>query len=71
MWNKRARGKPGQWLQAKPSDSPLPAMTGWGEGLLRSFTALTYHSSAETHTEMLAPGSQLGTRRSDNGTWNV
>lgn len=32
--------------QAKPSDSPLPAMTGWGEGLLSSFAALTYHSSA-------------------------
>lgn len=50
MWNKRARGKPGQWLPAKPSDSPLPAMTGWAEGLLSSFSALTYHSSArDTH----------------------
>lgn len=53
--SKRAQGEPGQWLQAKPRESPLPAVTGWGEGVLNLFIALTYHSSAEdTHTEMLA-----------------
>lgn len=56
--------KGNQWLQAKPRESPLPALTGWGGELSNPSIALVL----ETHTEMPSLGPQ---RHPEKQLWNV